>query len=84
MSARASDAVTLAVHQGCPIEVSEAVLDEAALPASAVATVGGTEDEPDEADPTPGATSPDVEDEVERLRRALAEATPDDFKADEE
>jgi len=37
-----------------------------------------------EADPTPGATSPDVEDEVERLRRALAEATPDDFKADEE
>ncbi|WP_433029518.1 bifunctional nuclease family protein [Actinomycetospora sp. CA-053990] len=84
VSARASDAVTLAVHQGCPIEVSEAVLDEAALPASAVATVGGTEDEPDEADPIPGAASPDVEDEVERLRRALAEATPDDFKADEE
>ena len=82
VSARASDAVTLAVHQGCPIEASEEVLDEAALPATAVATVGGTEDEPDQADPA--AASPDVEDEVERLRRELAEATPDDFKGEEE
>ncbi|GLZ46937.1 hypothetical protein Acsp06_31220 [Actinomycetospora sp. NBRC 106375] len=81
VSARASDAVTLAVHQGCPIEADEEVLSEAALPATAVATVGGAEDEPDEADPT-AATTADVEDEVEQLRRALSEATPDDFRTD--
>lgn len=85
VSARASDAVTLAVHQGCPIEAAEEVLSEAALPATAVATVGGSEDEPDEIDPErPAATSPDVEDEVERLRRALSEATPDDFRTEED
>jgi bifunctional DNase/RNase len=81
VSARASDAVTLAVHQGCPIEAAEEVLSEAALPATAVATVGGAEDDPDEAE---SATPADVEDEVERLRRALSEATPDDFRTDEE
>jgi bifunctional DNase/RNase len=79
VSARASDAVTLAVHQGCPIEAAEEVLSEAALPATAVATVGGTEDETDEAE-----SPADVEDEVERLRRALSEATPDDFRTDED
>ena len=79
VSARASDAVTLAVHQGCSIEADEEVLAEAALPANAVATVGGAEDEPDDADP---ATTADVEDEVEQLRRALSEATPDDFRTD--
>ncbi|WP_133827156.1 bifunctional nuclease family protein [Actinomycetospora succinea] len=82
VSARASDAVTLAVHQGCPIDASEDVLAEAALPANAVATVGGTEDEPDEADPTSPAA--DVEDEVEALRRALSDATPDDFRTDKD
>ena len=70
VSARASDAVTLAVHQGCPIEAADEVLAEAALPSGAVATVGGPEDMPDEAVPAPSA---DVEDEVERLRRELAE-----------
>lgn len=84
VAARASDAVTLAVHQGCPIEAAEEVLNEAALPANAVATVGASEDEPDEADPDrPARSSADVEDEVERLRRALSEATPDDFRTDE-
>jgi uncharacterized protein len=81
VSARASDAVTLAVHQGCPIEAAEEVLAEAALPANAVATVGGPED--DEATPEAPASA-DVEDEVERLRRALSEATPDDFKTDDD
>ncbi|GAA4864235.1 bifunctional nuclease family protein [Actinomycetospora straminea] len=84
VSARASDAVTLAVHQGCTIEVSEDVLSEAALPSNAVATVGGPEDEPDETEAGTTATSADVEDEVEALRRALSEATPDDFRLDEE
>jgi uncharacterized protein len=83
VSARASDAVTLAVHQGCPIEAAEEVLSEAALPANAVATVGGPEDEADELDPGAPASA-DVEDEVERLRRALSEATPDDFRTDED
>ncbi|WP_433783302.1 bifunctional nuclease family protein [Actinomycetospora sp. CA-101289] len=81
VSARASDAVTLAVHQGCPIDAAEDVLAEAALPAGAVATVGGPEDAPDEAAVPAEA---DVETEVERLRRELAEATPDDFRAEDE
>ena len=38
VSARASDAVLLALGRGCVIEVDEAVLDEAALPAARVAT----------------------------------------------
>ena len=75
VSARASDAVTLAVHQGCPIDAADALLAAAALPAGAVATVGGGED---------AAGGGDVEDEVERLRRELFDATPDDFRTDDE
>ncbi|PVZ04611.1 bifunctional nuclease family protein [Actinomycetospora cinnamomea] len=80
VSARASDAVTLAVHQGCPIDASDDVLADAALPAGAVATVGGPDDETEDVT----AASTDVEDEIERLRRELAEATPDDFRAEDE
>lgn len=43
VSARASDAVTLALHRRCPIRVPEAVLDHAALPAAQVATLPTTD-----------------------------------------
>lgn len=76
VSARASDAVLLALGRGCVIEVDEAVLDEAALPAARVATAEvAAAAEPQ----TPVVDPVAIDDEVERLRRALDQAGPEDF-----
>lgn len=71
VSARVSDAVALALHVRAPIHASDDVLDAAALPGTDV--VGLTD--PGADDPVPGTE----EVEVERLRRFLDDATPDDF-----
>ena len=78
VSARASDAVALALHRRCPIYVAEAVFDFAGLPDARVAT---PDDDPD-TPPAHGPDTPAIEDQVERLREALTEATPDDFRPD--
>lgn len=74
VSARPSDAVALALGHGCLIEVDEAVLDEAALPVARVVTTDITE-----VDQASGVDPVAIEDEVERLRRALDNAGPEDF-----
>jgi bifunctional DNase/RNase len=79
VSARASDAVTLALHHHCPIHVSEAVLERAGLPAARV--VGAPDHDP-AAPMGPGPDTPAIEDQVEALRAALTEATPEDFRPD--
>ena len=83
VSARASDAIALAVHQRCPIEVNEAVLAEAALPAGAVMTSTGGDD-PAEAGEAAAPDPVEIESELEKLRQDLAGATPDDFRSDDE
>lgn len=82
VSARASDAIALAVHQRCPIEVNEAVLAEAALPAGAVMT--STDDDPAEAGEAAAPDPVEIESELEKLRQDLAGATPDDFRSDDD
>lgn len=72
VSARASDAVTLALRRGCVIEVHETVLDEAALPAAPATT-------PEDAEKAAGVDPTAIEDQVEQLRQALTEAGPEDF-----
>lgn len=74
VSARASDAVALALGHGCAIEVDEAVLDEAALPMARVVTTDIAK-----VDQATGVDPVTIEDEVERLRRALDKAGPEDF-----
>lgn len=74
VSARAGDAVALALGHGCAIEVDEAVLDEASLPVDRVVTADITE-----VDQAGGVEPLAVEDEVERLRRALDAAGPEGF-----
>ena len=77
VSARASDAIALAVHQQCPIEVNEAVLAEAALPPGAIVGSPDSDDSPAEDAPV------EIEAELEKLRADLAEATPEDFRPED-
>ena len=69
VSARVSDAVAIALHVGAPIQAEDAVLDEAA-----VAEIGGLGDgdEDDESEEN-------AQEEVERFRRFLDTASPEDF-----
>ncbi len=70
VSARVSDAVAMALHVDVRIEAEDAVLDEAAV--AEVGMVGpGDEDE--------GPAEPPAEEEVERFRRFLDNASPEDF-----
>ena len=73
VSARVSDAVAMALHVDVRIEAEDAVLDEAAV--AEVAGLGGAQgDEDDESD-----AGPPSEEEVERFRRFLDNASPEDF-----
>ena len=74
VSAPVSDAVALALGHRCLNEVDEAVLDEAALPMAQVVTTNITK-----VDQASGVDPVAIEDEVERLRRALDKAGPEDF-----
>jgi uncharacterized protein len=70
VSARVSDAVAMALHVDVRIEAEDAVLDEAAV--AEVGMVGpGDEDE--------SPAEPPAEEEVERFRRFLDNASPEDF-----
>lgn len=71
ISARPSDAVVLAVQLGVLIEVAEEVLDQAAV------------DQADVLDASPGdepASGVNAEQELDRFRRFLDTATPQDFE----
>jgi len=69
VSARVSDAVAIALHVDVPIEAEDAVLDEAAV--TEVAGLPADLDEDEEEPPS--------EEEVERFRRFLDSASPEDF-----
>jgi bifunctional DNase/RNase len=72
VSARVSDAVTMALHVDVPIHAEDAVLDEAALAEDQVIDKGADEG----GDPAPEV---DEAEEVEEFRRFLDSASPDDF-----
>jgi bifunctional DNase/RNase len=70
VSARVSDAVAVALHVDAPIEAEDAVLDEAAV-AEVAGLAEAIADEDEEA--------PEESEEVERFRRFLDSASPEDF-----
>lgn len=72
VSARVSDAVAMALHVEVPIEAEDAVLDEAAV--AEVGMAGATSEE-DEGD----GDTPSEHEELERFRRFLDNASPEDF-----
>jgi bifunctional DNase/RNase len=78
ISARASDAVILALHRQCPIHVAETVLEHAGISATRIAGLNADREPPSVH--TPDASA--IEDQVEALRAALTEATPEDFRPD--
>ena len=73
VSARVSDAVAIALHQGVSIHAADAVLEEAAVPDVQVINAGL--DEGDD----PAARPVDESAELERIRRFLDDANPEDF-----
>jgi hypothetical protein len=73
VSARVSDAVAMALHRGVPIHAADAVLEEAAVADLHVIDAGL-----DEGDDS-AARSVDEDTELERMRRFLDEANPEDF-----
>ena len=75
VSARPSDALTLALRAGADIAASESVLDLAALPATAV--LEATTAEP-LTDPV-SELEPEQQVDLDRFRELLSSATPDDF-----
>jgi hypothetical protein len=66
-----SDAVAMALHVGARIEAEDAVLDEAAV--AEVGMVGPGDDEEGSGE------TPSEHEEVERFRRFLDDASPEDF-----
>jgi hypothetical protein len=66
----------VALHLGVPIHAADEVLDQAAL---ADVEVVDTSPAGDGGDDDPSAGSVDENAELERLRRFLDKATPDDF-----
>jgi bifunctional DNase/RNase len=70
VSARVSDAVAMALHVDVRIEADDAVLDEAAV--AEVGVVGPADEEG-------SAEAPEESEEVERFRRFLDNASPEDF-----
>jgi bifunctional DNase/RNase len=75
VSARVSDAVAMALHRGVPIHAADAVLEEAAVADLHVIDAGL-----DEGDDS-AARSVDEDTELERMRRFLDDANPEDFDA---
>jgi bifunctional DNase/RNase len=73
VSARVSDAVAMALHRGVSIHAADAVLEEAAVADVHVIDAGL-----DEGDDTE-ARSVDESAELERMRRFLDDANPEDF-----
>lgn len=71
VSARVSDAVAMALHVDVPIEAEDAVLDEAAVAEVGMVSPAAEEDETDGETPS--------EEELERFRRFLDNASPEDF-----
>jgi uncharacterized protein len=74
VSARPSDAVTLALELKVPIQVAEAVLDQAGVDRSEM-----IDGEPDDAGTGSGATEAEHQAELDRFRQFLDTADPEDF-----
>ena len=77
VSARPSDALVLALQQDLPIRVAEAVLEQAGIPAAAAAVEFGDGDV--DAPAEEAGSGDDEAAEVERFRRFLDSASPEDF-----
>jgi bifunctional DNase/RNase len=78
VSARVSDAVAIALHVDVRIEADDAVLDEAAV--AEVGGVGGAlGEEEDEGAAEAVPEDPTAREELERFRRFLDNASPEDF-----
>jgi bifunctional DNase/RNase len=75
VSARVSDAVALALHLGVPIHAADTVLDQASLDDVQAIDTGS----PRERGDAPSAGSLEDSAELERMRRFLDQATPEDF-----
>lgn len=79
VDSRASDALTLALRLDVRIEVADAVFDEGGVPGQDVVSVGDGQSEE-------GAQGEEVsaisEDDIERFRRLLDDARPEDFDQD--
>jgi bifunctional DNase/RNase len=75
VSARVSDAVAMALHVDVRIEAEDAVLDEAAV--AEVGMVGPSDEAEPDADAE--AETPTEQEELERFRRFLDNASPEDF-----
>ena len=73
VSARVSDAVTLALHLGVPIHAEDAVLDEVGLADAEIVDAGAVASGATEQGPVEAA------EEIERFRRFLDTASPEDF-----
>jgi uncharacterized protein len=71
VSARVSDAVAMALHQGVPIHAADVVLDQAAM-ADIQMIDNGLDEDGDPAGPVDDT-------ELERMRRFLDDANPEDF-----
>ncbi|MBC3192313.1 bifunctional nuclease family protein [Pseudonocardia sp. C8] len=83
VDARTSDAVVLALHAACRIDVEEAVLAEAGVAADTVSVEGsGVAGAGPEAGGT-GAGEPESR-EMEEFRRFLDTASPEDFEPGDE
>jgi bifunctional DNase/RNase len=77
VSARVSDAVSLALHLDVPIRAEDAVLDQAAL--AAVELMGTTGEGEDVPAGTAAEAPVDEAEELEEFRRFLDTASPEDF-----
>lgn len=85
IDSRASDAIALALRTGIEIEATEAVLERAGVPPDAVHTADQEVPVTDGVDSPEAVESPEAsvsEDEVERFRRMLDDASPSDFEQD--
>lgn len=78
VSSRVSDAVALALHLDVPITAEDSVLDEVGLANAEVVDVSGVG-----GPASPGTTGDDLSidpvEEIERFRKFLDEASPEDF-----
>ncbi|MFC5995799.1 bifunctional nuclease family protein [Pseudonocardia hispaniensis] len=79
VSARVSDAVTLALHLDVPIQAEEVVLEEAALASAEVIDADALMSRSDEADEIGTEAAETSAEELEEFRRFLDRASPEDF-----
>jgi bifunctional DNase/RNase len=83
VSARPSDAIAIGLRTGAPLEVAEAVLDEAAVDVTVAAGEESALSDPELGGAMLGAESESAElaeDEIQRFRDLLDDVSPEDFR----